>query len=147
MLTHFRPMFHPFTDKPGSWFLQAKCLKNTCGRVKILSKDFGHRHFASKCQLPAFHISETKWVDGLGLRNSFHRVGCFTFFFSALSGVNSANCFQLLKVTLYYIWLYSKIVQKLPAKSCEVVMETNFSITDKAFFFLFCFFQSNCINS
>ena len=23
----------PFTDKPGSWFLLAKCLKNTCGRV------------------------------------------------------------------------------------------------------------------
>ena len=24
----------PFTDKPGSWFLPAKCLKNTCGKVK-----------------------------------------------------------------------------------------------------------------
>ena len=23
----------PFTDKLGSWFLLAKCLKNTCGRV------------------------------------------------------------------------------------------------------------------
>ena len=23
----------PLTDKPGSWFLLAKCLKNTCGRV------------------------------------------------------------------------------------------------------------------
>ena len=23
----------PFIDKPGSWFLLAKCLKNTCGRV------------------------------------------------------------------------------------------------------------------
>ena len=23
----------PFTDKPGSWFLLAKCLKNTCRRV------------------------------------------------------------------------------------------------------------------
>ena len=23
----------PFMDKPGSWFLLAKCLKNTCGRV------------------------------------------------------------------------------------------------------------------
>ena len=23
----------PFVDKPGSWFLLAKCLKNTCGRV------------------------------------------------------------------------------------------------------------------
>ena len=23
----------PLTDKPGSWFLQAKSLKNTCGRV------------------------------------------------------------------------------------------------------------------
>ena len=22
----------PLTDKPGSWFLLAKCLKNTCGR-------------------------------------------------------------------------------------------------------------------
>ena len=23
----------PIMDKPGSWFLLAKCLKNTCGRV------------------------------------------------------------------------------------------------------------------
>ena len=23
----------PLTDKPGSWFLLARCLKNTCGRV------------------------------------------------------------------------------------------------------------------
>ena len=23
----------PFTDKAGSWFLLAKCLKNTCGSV------------------------------------------------------------------------------------------------------------------
>ena len=23
----------PFMDKPGSWFLLAKCLENTCGRV------------------------------------------------------------------------------------------------------------------
>ena len=23
----------PLTDKPGSWFLLAKCLKSTCGRV------------------------------------------------------------------------------------------------------------------
>ena len=23
----------PFMDKPGSWFLLAKCLKNSCGRV------------------------------------------------------------------------------------------------------------------
>ena len=30
------------TDKPGSWFLLAKCLKNTCGRVTFLSKDAGH---------------------------------------------------------------------------------------------------------
>ena len=23
----------PFMDKPGSWFLLAKCLKSTCGKV------------------------------------------------------------------------------------------------------------------
>ena len=23
----------PLTDKPGTWFLLAKCLKNACGRV------------------------------------------------------------------------------------------------------------------
>ena len=23
----------PIMDKPGSWFLLAKCFKNTCGRV------------------------------------------------------------------------------------------------------------------
>ena len=32
-----------FMDKPGSWFLLSKCLKNTCGRatfkVKILVMD------------------------------------------------------------------------------------------------------------
>ena len=34
-----RQIFNPFptnvplTDKPGSWLLLAKCLKNTCGRV------------------------------------------------------------------------------------------------------------------
>ena len=31
----FRPFSTsvPIMDKPGSWFLLAKCLKNTCGRV------------------------------------------------------------------------------------------------------------------
>ena len=28
----------PLTDKPGNWFLLAKCLKNTCGRVTFSVK-------------------------------------------------------------------------------------------------------------
>ena len=31
----------PLMDKPGLWFLLAKCLKNTYGRVAFLSKDAG----------------------------------------------------------------------------------------------------------
>ena len=31
ILTHFEQC--SITDKPGSWFLLIKCLKNTCGRV------------------------------------------------------------------------------------------------------------------
>ena len=46
----------PLMDKPGSWFLLAKCLKNTCGRVK---------HSASKNQLPGFYISRTLVENGL----------------------------------------------------------------------------------
>ena len=45
----------PIMDKPGSWFLLAKCLKNTCGRSDILRKDAGKKmrvdelHFYLKC--------------------------------------------------------------------------------------------------
>ena len=48
----------PLTDKPGSWLLLAKCLKNTCRRVKFF------KHFASNNQLPGFHISETLVENG-----------------------------------------------------------------------------------
>ena len=33
----------PSMQKPGCWFLLAKCLKNTCGRVTFVSEDAGHR--------------------------------------------------------------------------------------------------------
>ena len=39
-LTHFQPIFH--TNKPGSWFLLAKCLKKHLWIRDILSKDVGH---------------------------------------------------------------------------------------------------------
>ena len=29
------PVNAPVMGKPGSWFLLAKCVKNTCGRVKF----------------------------------------------------------------------------------------------------------------
>ena len=47
----------PLMDKPGSWFLQAKCLKNTCRR----------RHFVSKNQLPGFYISGILVENGLNI--------------------------------------------------------------------------------
>ena len=47
-------------DKPGSWFLLAKCLKNTSGRV-TLSKDAGHR----LGEQPGFYISRTLVENGL----------------------------------------------------------------------------------
>ena len=71
----------PLMDKPGSWFLLAKCLKNTCGS-DILSKDTGRRsstfiftwnvslplvffkHFASKNQLHGFYIIGTLVENG-----------------------------------------------------------------------------------
>ena len=43
-LANFRKIFNSFStnfslmDKPGSWFLLAKCLKNTCGRVTFQVK-------------------------------------------------------------------------------------------------------------
>ena len=36
----------PLMDKPGSWFLLAKCLKKTCGRVRDL-------HLYLKCHSSA----------------------------------------------------------------------------------------------
>ena len=68
--------------KPGSWYLLAKCLKNTCEvtfYVKIqvddlhltdnvtLPKAF-FKHFASKNQLPGFYIGRTS-VENELIRN------------------------------------------------------------------------------
>ena len=40
----------PFMDKPGSLFLLAKCLKNTCGRVTFLVKmQVDDLHLYVKC--------------------------------------------------------------------------------------------------
>ena len=50
-------------DKPGSWFLLAKCSKNTCGRetfqvnMKVID------------QLPGFYIGETLVENGLNTPN------------------------------------------------------------------------------
>ena len=55
----------PFMDKPGCWFLQAKCLKNTCDRwhlhlyLKVTLPQVFFKHFASKKQLPGFYVSGT----------------------------------------------------------------------------------------
>ena len=50
-------------DKQGSWFLLAKCLKNTCERVtfyvKITLSQVFFKHFASKNQLPGLFLIET----------------------------------------------------------------------------------------
>ena len=39
-LTHFQPIFH--LNKPGCWFLLAKCLKKHLWKSDILIKDAGH---------------------------------------------------------------------------------------------------------
>ena len=61
-------------EKPGSWFLLVKCLKNTCGRVTFYSNvkchsstGVFHKHFASKIQLPGFYINETLVESGLNM--------------------------------------------------------------------------------
>ena len=48
-------------DKLGSWFLLAKCLKNT----------FGEWHFASKNELPGFYISRALVENDLSLYSFF----------------------------------------------------------------------------
>ena len=56
----------PLTDKPGSWFLLAKCLKNIFN-----FKNF-FKHFASKNQVPGPSVSETLVENGLnclGIQN------------------------------------------------------------------------------
>ena len=59
----------PFMDKPGSWFLLAKC---RCQKVddlhlflKYHSSQVFFKHFANKNQLPGFYISETLVKNGL----------------------------------------------------------------------------------
>ena len=61
-------------DKPGSYFLLAKSLRNTYGRVTfsvkmqvidVTLRQVSFKHFASKNKLPGFYISRTlveKWV-------------------------------------------------------------------------------------
>ena len=78
----FRPFSTnvPLMDKPGSWFLLAQCLKNTCGRVafsvkmqvndlhrywKCHSSTVFFKHFASKNQLPGLSVSGTLVENGL----------------------------------------------------------------------------------
>ena len=63
----------PIMDNPASWFLVAKYLKNTCGRVSSTSiftynvtlPQVFFKHFADKNQLPGFYISGTLVEDGL----------------------------------------------------------------------------------
>ena len=45
-------------DKPGSWFLLAKCINITLPQVFF-------KHFPIKNQLPGFYISETLVENGL----------------------------------------------------------------------------------
>ena len=42
--THFGP-----TDEPGSWFLMAKCLKNTGGGVTLLKMSLSTGVFQTFC--------------------------------------------------------------------------------------------------
>ena len=61
-LTHSQPVFH--LDKPGCWFLLAKCLKKHLWKSDILSKGaLYHRYFlayfTSKNQLSGFFMCGT----------------------------------------------------------------------------------------
>ena len=57
-------------QKPGSWFLLTKCLKNTCGRVTFQVKmQVFFKNFASKNQLPGLSVNETLIKNGL--KNDF----------------------------------------------------------------------------
>ena len=68
-------------DKPGSWFLLAKRLKNTNGRASLLKMSLFHqvffKHFASENQLLGFYVSG-KLVENevkrsfTTLSNNFH---------------------------------------------------------------------------
>ena len=68
-------------DKPGSWFLLAKRLKNTCGRASLLKMSLFHqvffKHFANENQLLGSYISG-KLVENevnrsfTRLSNNFH---------------------------------------------------------------------------
>ena len=73
-------------DKPGGWFVLAKCLKNTCGRevqdlhlyLKCHSStrvfqtfpQVSFKHFGSKNQLPGFYIRGTLVENRLTIMNA-----------------------------------------------------------------------------
>ena len=96
-LTHFQPIFH--LNKPGSWFLLAKCLKNHLWKSDIIIKDTSHwpvsllkmslyhnyflANFASKIQLyiSGFFIVEywsinRKWVWS-DFKYIYHALGIY----------------------------------------------------------------------
>ena len=69
----------PLKKKPGEWSFLAKICEKHLWKIKILSKDAGHRpasllkmspfymffkHFASKNQLPGFSVTGTLAVNG-----------------------------------------------------------------------------------
>ena len=72
-------IYVPYTDTPGSWFLLAKCLKNTCWGatfqvkmqvidlylcLKRYSSTGVFKHFDSKNQLPGFYNCGTLVENG-----------------------------------------------------------------------------------
>ena len=48
------PANAPLMEKPGGWFLLAKYVKNTCGRVTFSSSLF-NRHFQSSFSIVIFN--------------------------------------------------------------------------------------------
>ena len=56
----------PLTDKSGSWFLETKCAKNSCGTVEHLWN-----------QLPGFYISGILAENGLRKRYTLFRYNSF----------------------------------------------------------------------
>ena len=59
-------------DKPGSWFLLAKCYRPASLLKKnVTLPQVFFKHFASKNQLPGFYISGTLVENGINIWSKF----------------------------------------------------------------------------
>ena len=97
-------LIHPFStnvplaNKAGSWFLLAKCLKNTCGAPLLKMSLFRRcKHFASKNQLSGFYICGT--FAKIRLRPFYHPLYLYLCLHILIPSKNPAGNFMI-KVTI-----------------------------------------------